>query len=369
MDTPSWQELFDLGAQEALYRNPRLSLDAIRAEGSNVNALLAAMATMGEELSYAILRTGMARLLSTATGAELDRLAWDLFKLRRQDAVAATVQVAFARTSTIAEGVIPLGTKVAAGTSEFTTTVAVQVPAGTAGVNAEAQAAQAGSAGNVAAHQITQVRSSLFDRFTVDNAVAAGGGSDREDDEAFRARCAQYWSVVQRATLRAIEFGACTVPGVRLAQAVDTGYTDAMGREIARWVGLTVADATGTGNAAMAASVKVALDAWRAAGVAVSVQWGTPVYQQIVATCAFRPEADTAMAKRRVRQAIVDYTNSHVIAELFDPASLRDVMRRDPDVVLSPADKAPRILLPTGPVQPDAAEVVRTRLDLVSLNP
>jgi hypothetical protein len=215
-----------------------------------------------------------ATFIDLAEGDDLTALVDDHLNLPRQQATAAQVTLAFSRTSaggagTIAAGTI-VATAIAADGSEqrFAVDNNVGVGAGANGpFTATATAVTDGRAGNVAAAAITRIVDALFDTtFSVTNAAAAGGGNDQESDPQLRQRARTFWSTLRRGTLAALEFGALTVASVRTARAIEdpTGL-----------VTVLVADEDGNSTAQMVTDVETALEAWRSAGVVVTVIGGT----------------------------------------------------------------------------------------------
>ena len=110
-DLPTWQALFRVGRDEILARSDRLTIEAIEREGSDVNALVAAAAAIGDEV-VGQLATGLGGLfLDTAKGEALDRLVFDRYGMTRKAAAPAFGTVLFATTAaTAAAFTIPAGT-------------------------------------------------------------------------------------------------------------------------------------------------------------------------------------------------------------------------------------------------------------------
>ncbi len=364
-DFPRWSDLFETALREVVSRNTGITEEAVRQEGTEVNAICAAIASVGEEVVRQAAIVYRDRLLTTAQREELDRLAWDWFGLVRNDATKAKVTLRFTRTGT-ASGVIPEGFRCATASGiEFETVQDLAFQATETSKTVEAWAVVAGPEGNVAKETITVLRAVPFDTtMTVTNPQAAAGGSERESDDAFRARCRAFWAVVRRGTLQAIEHGARSVSGVGIARASEMDLA-IEGQSMARWVRLVVADPSGRANDLLRDSVATALDEWRPCGVYVEVVAASLRLQRVRVTCAFRAGADTVETARRIRRAIVTYVNSLRVGERLSVGGIREVVRRDRDVALSPE---PVVVEPAGDVVPGSTEVVRTQEDMVTIN-
>jgi uncharacterized phage protein gp47/JayE len=122
-------------------------------------------------------------------GEKLD----DHGELRGTDRLAATAATGTVTLTGTADAVIPIGTVVGVEPSEpgaeapeFQTTEEVTLTGGSEDVDVEA--VEAGTEGNVAAGAITVVVTANEDLDSVTNAAATEGGTDTENDEAFRAR-------------------------------------------------------------------------------------------------------------------------------------------------------------------------------------
>lgn len=267
---PSVNDLVDQGLAEAEDRRN----DLLFSDGDVSLAQIHAGAAMADAAVRFSAQAFKATFIDLAEGDDLTALVDDHLNLPRQQATAAQVTLAFSRTSaggagTIAAGTI-VATAIAADGSEqrFAVDNNVGVGAGANGpFTATATAVTDGRAGNVAAAAITRIVDALFDTtFSVTNAAAAGGGNDQESDPQLRQRARTFWSTLRRGTLAALEFGALTVASVRTARAIEdpTGL-----------VTVLVADEDGNSTAQMVTDVETALEAWRSAGVVVTVIGGT----------------------------------------------------------------------------------------------
>jgi len=146
-----------------------------------------------------------------ATGESLDRVA-ALIGQTRNAASKATGQVTF---SGVNGTVIPAGTVVQTSGDEaikFETDAAVTIAGGTATANITAQ--DPGTDGNVAANTITQLETPIPGVVSLTNSSATTGGSDAEEDDAFRVRCKGALTALARGTLEAIRLAILEVDGV-----------------------------------------------------------------------------------------------------------------------------------------------------------
>lgn len=273
---PSFEDLVAQGQAELLARRPEL----IVYDGSIVQADLhasAAMADANERMSALRFRN---TFLDGARGDDLTVLVNDRYNLQRQEATSAVVGVEFTRLTTATAGVIPTGTQVATEFGPdgsrvvYTTDADISVSIGQAGpFSVNATASTPGVAGNVAVGKVIKIVDSLFDTFTVTNPAMAAGGNAEEGDDALRARARVFFQTLRRGTLAALEFGALTVPSVRISKASEEALTGL--------VTLAVSDETGASNAQMVSDVEAIIDEWRCAGVIVNVIGGVALIVDI----------------------------------------------------------------------------------------
>lgn len=371
MDFPTRAELFEIAADEALLRSQaraperRISPSEVFTEGSDANILLSASSAMVDELTRAAAEAFGALFIANAEDVDLDRLVADRFaaEVVRRGASAAIVPVVFYRTGGALPAVtLPVGTRVGTRTGvTFVLAGAATLGAGSPGpVTALAQCSSAGIGGNVAAGSISEILDATGDpNVQVRNDEPAAGGDDVESDASLRARARAFWRAARRGTAAAIVFGALTVPGVRQATAIES--TDEVGRETGR-VTLYIADANGQANSALAAAVRAALVEYRAAGIFVDVQSGTPTFFPIVLRLRFVAGFDSSLVFDQVRRAIVAYVGTLAPGVTLTRAALFSIARSiDGAIVLDDA-----IVEPVGDVVPSTGQVLRTALELVT---
>jgi len=171
--------------------------------GSVARTMLEAVSVEEEEIYYRLYRA----ILEAIPIAIY--LAFD-FTLRA--ATTATGTVTFSR-STVApvNYVIPLGTRVATTDGlVFVTTVAATLLTGHTSVAVAVIAEQAGAAGVVLAHSITEFRAAILGVESVTNGTAAAGGSDEETEDERKGRFQDFITSLARAPVGGIKAGART---------------------------------------------------------------------------------------------------------------------------------------------------------------
>ena len=303
-DLPTWQALFRVGRDEILARSDRLTIEAIEREGSDVNALVAAAAAIGDEV-VGQLATGLGGLfLDTAKGEALDRLVFDRYGMTRKAAAPAFGTVLFATTAaTAAAFTIPAGTVL--GTSDglqFVTIAAVAFPAASVGpVVANVRSILAGADQQAKASTIKSIVTSITGQpadLTVNNSTATAGAADEEADDSLRARARAFFTTARRGTLGAIKLGALAVPGVETASVIELLDLDGQPDQI---VSVVVADAFTDAlvednanppayqaqSQALGVAIAAALEEVRAAGIPVRVAVAQVVMQPIHFAVAF----------------------------------------------------------------------------------
>lgn len=135
--------------------------------------------------------------IDTMTGGRLDSYL-SLFGFQRQQPLAAAGTVTFFRNSVASDDiVIPVGTPVLATASDpsfpdvtFNTTLTVTLPVGALEVDAPVQSALPGTIGNVAANSVSGFAGlkTIIGITGIRNDAAMSGGTDAEDDDAYRIR-------------------------------------------------------------------------------------------------------------------------------------------------------------------------------------
>ncbi len=364
---PTRADLFQVGADEFFARSEarppgtRVSPEEVFTEGSDVNMLVAAAASMGEEVVSRTARRQAALLVRSAEREDLDRLVSDRFSptLARLEASAALVDLVLLSSTGAAAKTFPVDTRIRTqGAVEYRTLVAGSIIAGGGVVTIRSQAIETGPAGNVLDGTITQLV--LQDpEVSVTNPERAAGGDDIEPDSRLRERARDFFTAARRGTLAAIEFGARTVPGVQLATAVEEvdGSGDPTGR-----VSLFISDVSGAGNVALADLVRDRLVEFRAAGIIVDVFGATPRFETITFLLRFETGIDSTIAFDQVRSRTIASVNALAPQRTLERSLLFEAARSvEGVIVLTDA-----VQVPVGDVVPAVGEVIRTRTDLVT---
>lgn len=368
-DFPTRAQLFQIGADEMIGRSEarppgsRVSVEEIFTEGSDVNLQLAAASAMGEETLRHLALRASALFLGTAEGVDLDRLIADRFSgaIARLEASAALVDVSLTQVTGGPAQSFAVGTRFRTTTGiEYRSLIASSLAAAAVGpVTIRCQAVETGPAGNVDAGVINAL-SSPVSGVTVTNPARASGGDDIEPDGRLRARARDFYRIARRGTLAAIEFGARTVAGVRLATAIET--TDVFGNPTGQ-VSLFISDAVGSGNAALADLVVTALVEWRAAGIFVDVFGATPRFEAIQYLLRFESGIDSTLAFSAVRDRTLAAVNRLAPQKTLERSLLFESARQVAGVIVL-SDAVP---VPVGDVVPATGEIIRTRIDLITV--
>lgn len=366
-DFPSRLDLFAIGRDYILARAKRIDPAQVDIAGSDSNIVVASQSEMAFAIILQLAQRVNALLLDGAEGEDLDRYALDRYGLPRKGASAAVTTVTFSRTSVAAgAGVVGSGTRLSTLTGvEYITTSTASFSTTSTDATANVRAVTAGKATQVGANTIRRISSpaALFDpSLTVNNASASAGGEDAEDDDTFRERIRDFFRTARRGTLGAIEFGAKQAPGVVSAQAVEVLTSGAMP---ARVVNLYIADSSGVASEVLAEAVRIVLDDFRAAGIAVLVSTSIPQIVSVQLALKFKAGSNTAALSENVRAAIVEFINSLAVNETLLRAQLFTVLQRFADDGLIPVESS--ILEPLGDLVPDLGKTLRTTLANVTL--
>lgn len=174
--------------------------------------LLAATARELDEAYYQLTRLRLIFDLARAAGDDLDERAKEIQPgtIRRIQGRRAVDTVIFSRTSSVGDITIPTGTVVKTKDSKSfrTTSQATILNGNTDSESVSIIADVPGSAGNVAAGTIVRFGSKPAGVDAVVNTSGGSQGRDKEKDDAFRARIANYLSSLSRCTPQALEFVA-----------------------------------------------------------------------------------------------------------------------------------------------------------------
>lgn len=369
MDLLSRLDFYELGRRYILARASRIDPGLVDTEGSDANLFVGSMSFVASAISRQLAERLSALLLDGAEGEDLDRYAFDRYQLFRKGASPALGKVQVTRpTASAGSGAVPIGTKLVtlSGVEYITTTqTSFATAALTATPDAEVRAVQAGKEYQVGANQIRKFANvaSLFDQsLIVNNSAATAGGENVEEADDFRERVRDFWNAARRGTLKAIEFGARTVPGVTSAQAVEALSSSA---QPARLVNLYLADSSGISSVVISNLVNVALLEYRAAGIMVITSTSVPQIVSVVLALSFSAGVNTVTLTENIRAAVFEYINSLPVNGMLTRGALFSVLQRFvKDGLLL---KETTIVAPAGDVVPELGSTLRTLLSEIGV--
>jgi uncharacterized phage protein gp47/JayE len=376
VDLPTREDYFQVGAQEVISRGQlrgeraRISAAAVFTPGTDINIIIAVSSAMADECSRHLALRWAALFLDSAEGEDLDRLVADRFSptLVRKQAAPAVTELSFTRPIPPSSGValtFDVGRKFRTDNgTEFELTEPVSLPLASSGpVVGTVQAVLSGTGGNVEAGQIVQFSQTPDDpTVLVTNPEPATGGTDVETDESLRERARDFFRTSRRATLDAIEFGALTVDGVVEATAdevIDVGTGLQTGQ-----IRLYISDGSGRSNTVLAAAVRSALREWRAGGIIVDVITTAPQFEAVAYQVSFVAGTDTRAAVNQIKALTVAAVNLHAPGEVLRRSLLFAIARSVPGTIVPET----AVAVPAGDLVPASNRVLKTRLDLVTVN-
>lgn len=302
---------------------------------------------------------------SKAKGDGLDELMWDLYQTVRKGASPSYGTVEISRQNTNAGAIVVEKDSIieAGGITITTMDDAAFGPADLGPITVSARSSKAGATQTVTAGTPAKIKSYASLGVLANIPADFAGADDAESDEDFLDRSRTYWKDSRSSTIGAIEKGLIAVPGVHLVTVeeeidsigVPTGYVYA-------WV----SDRYGRSNTALADAAKSKLNEYRSCGTPVFVYSASAVFQPISIVAGFRAGVNQIQLAQNVRNAMVVQTNKtrpritlrlatlHATLERFVPAGL--VINEN------------SIINPLGDVIPTGNQIIRTRLDLVTVN-
>lgn len=378
-DFPSFQTLFTLARNEMLARNGQLSRAVIDREGSDANILVAAAAAAADETIAQLVNVTAGLYLDTAQGAALDRLLFDRYGLTRKVAASGVTSLVFSTTTpNPAAFTIPANTVVATTDGiQYQTVQPETFPLGSVGpIYAIARSVVSGVNQQVRPDTLTSIVGSINGSPTdlvVTNPLASTGAADAESDASFRERGRAFFTTVRRGTLRSIEQGALSVPGVIRATAYEildlNGYP-------AKYVALAIADeytdtlanlttippTYSAQSLALAQTVFNALQDYRAAGIFVNVQVAQVILVAVQLSLSFTAGANIDLVATNARAAIVGVINGLSPGDDLAPATLLAELRKVNGLVITGNE----IVSPPGVIVTNPLQVLRTTLSIVS---
>ncbi len=368
-DSPTYEDLFDVGRNEAIRLPTRFAPEIVDTDGSDINVAIAVGAAEADEVSGFLTASFAETFLSTAAqvgGEPLNRWVWDRYQLTRQDQQAAVVPVTFTRTTPDGAGLtIPAETQI--GTEDgivFATVTELVFPSTVTGpLTVTANATLAGAGGNVEGGAINTVLASLSEAgVEVTNSEPAAGGQAEETDSALAARARDFFVNARRGTSAAIFSGCVTTPGVAEANVIED--LDPNGAATFR-VQAIVSDQNGQANSALETNVADNLQNFRALGVPVAVIGGTPEFVTIeIERISFLATSNTNQLIDEMRGLIVSAVNDLAPGAILERSTIISAMKFSPLVTVP--DTA--LVSPAGDLEPSGSGVLRTSSSRVSIN-
>ena len=288
--------------------------------GSIERAIVESTAQVALWLQGLILALLATTRASTSSGASLDTWMADFSFTRLQAASAAGVAT-FARFTTTAQGIVPVGTLIEPqdGSQQFTVTADPTNGAYNAGlggyvlapsvasVNVPVLALTAGAAGNAVPGSITQIVSAIPGIDTVTNAAAFTGGADAEADTSFRARFVAYLASLARATKAAITYAVQSLQaGATLTLTENFAYS---GSAQPGYFYAVVDDGSGSPSGAFLTAAANAIEAVRPFTVSYGVFAPTVVTANVSMTITAAATYSASAVSTAVTAALTAYIN------------------------------------------------------------
>lgn len=263
--------------------------------------------------------------LSTSIGDDCDSFVND-FGLTRIGATAATGLVTFSRQTPTFQSVIPVGAQVAT-TDGSQSYLVVDDPTNNAyapganngrpgyilaaavtSVDVPVRAINPGKQGNVVAGAITLLQSSISGVDAVTNAIAVATGADQETDAQLRRRFLLFIASLARSTNAAIGFALTSLQGGIEYTIVENKQYD--GQFDAGYLTIVIDDGSGYPLTSLIDRARLAVDAYRAAGV----RFGVFPPQVVIASVSWAIETDLGWDRNTVAaqtvSAVTQYVNS-----------------------------------------------------------
>jgi len=294
--------------------------------GSVLRAIAEGSAWIGLWLQGLILQVLTLTRAATSNGSDLDSWMAD-FTVTRIAATPAVGEVTFARYTPSQLAVITPGVTVTTGdgTQVFSviadTTNAswnaaadqYQIPVGVTSIPVTVQANTPGTAGNVAAGQISLLSSPISGVDTVVNPAALGGGADAESDTALRARFANFINTRSLSTTAAVGYAVSAVPGV-MSWSITDNY-DFNGAYDPGSLYVVVDDGSGNPPSSLISAVSAAVDATVGCGIRFSVFPPQSVGAAVTMTLATQAGYDHPTAVSAVVSALTSYINGLTVGQ------------------------------------------------------
>lgn len=366
MTVPSYEDFCAAFRRRITLGPSRFGVEIVDTEGSDVNIMMHATATVAQEVAFFGQGEFNAMFLSTAAKRtnDLVRWAYDRYGLRKRRAHAAVVPLALSRTNTNGFTVPARSVFATASGINFETLNDVPFAAAQRGplfVTAVAQVV--GLSGNVAANTIVNRISTVEDStLSVRNLERAAGGTADQTDEEFAAVAAQFFIASLRGTETAIHTAVLNTPGVSTAFTDEVLNGDGTPAGIVRTV---FSDGSGGGNTPLRDRVIASLRSVRGFGVPVLAIPGVPAFVDIEAAgLAFRTGYDSTTVLANARTRVVATVNATGPNRTLLRAAITAALQNTPGLVVADGS----LLEPAGDIVPATGEVIRTTPDRVVLN-
>lgn len=275
--------------------------------GSVLDAVTYSGAILAQELQAFAVQLFSQLFFSTENREALNALVTDRFggNLEPQGATPAIGTLTISRGSAGAPVLIPAGTVCApSSAAELTFTTTEDRLLSDLEIDCPATCTVTGTSGNVVAGQInTLVGTPPVPGLTVTNAERFAGGAEAETLVQLRARIQVYYQNLSRGVAAALQLGALSVDGVRVA-VVDEAH---IAPEDGGYVELLVGDTEGYSNTELVAAVQAILVDWRAAGVLVVVTGVSRLELGVQLALTLTSEAALGRVADDVRAALEAY--------------------------------------------------------------
>lgn len=377
-ELPTRQELFDVGRQYILRHSKRITPEMVETAGSDINIYNGAVSYFGQAVISQAGQRFNALIQAGSDGDDLTRLGFDRYQLNPVGAQPAYVFVTFQRKVSGTSGVISSQTylQAKAGIIYITVDDAVFTTSTLKVENVLARAVNAGKDFQIGANKIFApvFPAELFDTsITVSNPEGAFIlGQDSEANDIFRERIYNFWATVVRGTLKAIEQGALTVPGITRATAVEALTNDTNGfLKPARVVQLFVANDSGIITQALVNAVYEALEEYRAAGIAVLITPGVPQLINLRLRLHFIPGIHTSSLVEQIKASFMILINGLAPNKPLYRSALLNILAQYADQGLfvdttdNPLTSA--VVEPAGDLTPQPSRSIRVSRDTITV--
>ncbi|MFC3111405.1 baseplate J/gp47 family protein [Undibacterium arcticum] len=304
--------------------------------GSILRAVVEANATVILWIQGLILQLLATTRAATSNLADLDSFMLD-FGVTRLAAVAASGQVTFARFTSTAQAVVPVGATVlsADGTQSYTalldTTNAAYsaslggyvLAAGVSSINVTVTAVTAGIAANAVIGQISLLNQPISGVDTVTNAASFTNGVDPESDAALRARFITYIASLSKATKTAVGNAITSLKqGVTYSLTENLTYGGAVQNG---YFFVVIDDGTGTPPGSLLSSASNAIDAVRPVTSTFGVFAPVVVTANIAMTITTAAGYDHTATATLVTTALRNYVNALTLGQTLTFSRLTQI--------------------------------------------